>query len=314
MSMTDVAPLRAGLVAALALTLVAGQGAVQSAAAQDYGVVSKPNVPYVEHDGVKLAGDFYSPKGLDKAPVIIAVHGGGWQGGSPDAFKYFGPYLARHGYAVYAIRYRLSKPGAKSYPAAVYDVKAAIQFVRAKAADLGVDPARIALLGASAGAHLVSLVGIAANEPQFSTQYRDDPNAAVSPDVRAVVSFYGIYDMQAQWEHDLISRPADSITEKFIGVPPMKDRRVYFEASPDAYATVDKNRTRFMLIAGKEDDIVDPKQATDFLTLLKQAAFNANIALLPGAGHGWLGEPMDDPSSFISIVSPRVLRFLQTAL
>jgi hypothetical protein len=55
-----------------------------TAAAQDYGVVSKPNVPYVEHDGVKLAGDFYSPKGLDKAPVIIAVHGGGWQGGSPD--------------------------------------------------------------------------------------------------------------------------------------------------------------------------------------------------------------------------------------
>jgi acetyl esterase/lipase len=186
----DVAPLRAGLVAALALTLVTGQGAVQPAAAQDYGVISKPNVPYVEHDGVNLTGDFYAPKGLDKAPVIIAVHGGGWQGGSPDAFKYFGPYLARHGYAVYAIRYRLSKPGARSYPAAVYDVKAAIQFVRAKAADLGVDPARIALLGASAGAHLVSLVGIAGKEPQFSTQYRDDPNAAVSPDVKAVVSFY----------------------------------------------------------------------------------------------------------------------------
>jgi hypothetical protein len=64
MSMADVAPLRAGLVAALVLTLVAGQGAVQTAAAQDYGVVSKPNVPYVEHDGVKLTGDFTHPKGL----------------------------------------------------------------------------------------------------------------------------------------------------------------------------------------------------------------------------------------------------------
>jgi len=64
---------------------------------------TRPNVAYVEHDGVKLTGDFYAPKGLDKAPAIIAVHGGGWQAGSPDAFKYFGPWLARHGYAVYAI-------------------------------------------------------------------------------------------------------------------------------------------------------------------------------------------------------------------
>jgi acetyl esterase/lipase len=302
-------PARAAI-AAVALMLVAADGA----AAQGYGVVTRPNVPYVEHDGVKLTGDFYAPKGLDKAPVLIAVHGGGWQGGSPDAFKYFGPWLARNGYAVYAIRYRLSKPGVKSYPASTYDVKAAIQFVRAKAADLGVDPARIGLLGASAGAQLVSLVGVAGNEPQFSTLYRDDPNAAVSADVKAVVSFYGVYNMQAQWEHDLLSRPGDSITEKYLGVPPFKDRRVYFEASPDSYATVDKKRTRFMLIAGKEDDIVDPKQATDFLTLLKQAGFNASIALLPGAGHGWLGEPMDDPTTFISIVSPRVLRFLQTAL
>jgi acetyl esterase/lipase len=93
-------------------------------------VITRPGVPYVEHDGVKLTGDFYAPKGLDKAPAIIAVHGGGWQAGSPAAFKYFGPWLARHGYAVYAIRYRPSKPGVKSYRASVYDVKAAIQFVR----------------------------------------------------------------------------------------------------------------------------------------------------------------------------------------
>jgi acetyl esterase/lipase len=304
-------PARAGLaMVAVALTLLAAHGA----AAQGYGVVAKPGVQYVEHDGVKLTGDFYAPKGLDKAPVIIAVHGGGWQNGSPDAFKHLGPFLARNGYAVYAIRYRLAKPGVKSYPAAVYDVKAAIQFVRAKAADLGVDPARIALLGASAGAQLVSLVGVAGTEPQFSTLYRDDPNAAVSPDVKAVVSFYGIYDMQAQWEHDQIARPADQITEKFIGVPPMKDRRAYFESSPAAYATFDKNRPRFLLIAGKEDDIVNPKQATDFLTLLKQARFNANIVLLPGAGHGWIGEPMDDPTAFVSVVAPRVLRFLQAGL
>ena len=91
---------RAGFaVVALTLTFAAADGV----AAQDYGVITRPNVAYVEHDGVKLTGDFYAPKGLDRAPAIIAVHGGGWQAGSPDAFKYFGPWLARHGYAVYAI-------------------------------------------------------------------------------------------------------------------------------------------------------------------------------------------------------------------
>ena len=197
-----------------------------------------------------------------------------------------------------AIRYRLAKPGVKSYPQAVYDVKAAVQFVRAKAADLGVDPARIGAHGRVGGrASRRRWWGLPAGEPQFSSLYRDDPNAGVPADVKAVVSFYGIYDMQAQWEHDQLARPSDQITEKFLGMPPMKDRKVYFEASPAAYATVDKNRTRFFLIAGKEDDIVDPKQATDFLNLLKQAGFNANIALLPGAGAcldpGAGGRPVD---------------------
>lgn len=56
----------------------------QVAPAQTYGVTTKPGIEYVVHEGVKLTGDFYLPKGLDKAPVIVAVHGGGWQAGSPD--------------------------------------------------------------------------------------------------------------------------------------------------------------------------------------------------------------------------------------
>ncbi len=168
MRMTDWLPACAGA-AMVAATLGPSRGDGAGLCGRDAA-----DVPYVEHDGVKLTGNLYLPKGLDKAPILIAAHGGGWQGGNPDAFKLYGPYLAKHGYAVYAIRYRLAKPGAKSYPQAVYDVKAAIQFVRAKAAELNVDPARIGLMGASAGAHLVSLVGVAAGEPQFSSLYRDD--------------------------------------------------------------------------------------------------------------------------------------------
>src|ERR1700726_2108329 len=119
--------------------------ATQVAFAQTYAVTTRPNIEYVVHDGIKLTGDLYLPKGLDKAPVLVAVHGGGWTAGSPDSLNRWAPFMAHNGYAVFAVRYRLSKPGVKTYPAAVYDVKAAVQFVRAKAADLGVDPARIAL-------------------------------------------------------------------------------------------------------------------------------------------------------------------------
>src|SRR5258708_15000040 len=106
----------------------------------------------------------------------------------------------------------------------------------------------------------------------------------------------------------------DSTHERSIGVSPPRDRRIFFEAWPTAYATVDKNRTRFMLIHGKEDDIVDPKQATDFLVLLKQVGFTANIALVPGAGHAFINEPQDETISFSAQVAPRLLRFLKTAL
>src|SRR4051794_38881179 len=176
-----------------------------------YEVVTRSNIDFVEHDGVKLSGDLYSPKGLAKAPVVIAVHGGGWQNGTRASWKYAAPYLAKTGIAVFAVSYRLGKAGI--YPKEVYDVKAAIQFVRAKSADLSVDPDRIALMGGSAGGHLVSLVGLA--HDQFTSEYRNDPHAATPAGVKAVVAFYGVFDMVAQWQHDQVARPRDQITEKF---------------------------------------------------------------------------------------------------
>src|SRR5262245_42668784 len=240
---------------------------------------------------------------------------GGWQAGSRMIYRHWGPFLARHGYAVFAIGYRLSKPGTKSFPDAVYDVKAAVQFVRAKAGELGVDPERIALMGDSAGAHLAALTGLAAGEPQFSSEYRTDPNAAVPAGVKAVIAFYGVYDMLAQWEHDQIARPRDQITEKFLGGTPMLIRRTYFDASPISYATVDKNRTRFLLVYGMADDIVDPAtQSQKFLTALKQAGFFVRTVVLPGAGHFWVADPVDEPDSVGAQAAPGVLRFLQSSL
>lgn len=282
--------------------------------AETFEVVTRSDIPFAEHDGTRLVGDLYAPKGLDKAPVLLGVHGGGWQIGDRKFYTHWGSYLARNGYAVFAIEYRLMTPGSKTYPGAVYDVKAAVQYVRAKAGELGVDPDRIALMGDSAGAHLSALVALAGAEPAFSAQYRDDPHSSVSHAVKAVVGVYGVYDMLGQWEHDQIARPRDQITEKFLGASPMTSRKVFFESSPTSYATVDKNATRFLLVYGTNDDIVDSEtQSAAFLTALKQAQFVARAVVVPGAGHFWVTDPIE-PGSFGAYAGPKVLLFLKAWL
>ena len=299
---------------ALSMALCAVRLFANPALAQPGEVTSLDNVDYVAHDGVKLTGDLYLPKdtkaGVAKTPLIIAIHGGGWQGGSPAAYQHWGPYLARNGYGMFVIRYRLGKPG--TYPKAVYDVKAAIQFIRAKAGDLDVDPDRIGLWGDSAGGHLAALAGLAAD--QYTAEYRNDPHAGVPVNVKTVVGFYGVYDLLAQWHHDQIARPRDQIAEKFLGASPMQNRKLYFESSPISYATVDRNKTSFMLVNGTADDIVDPAQSQQFWEALNQAGIYSRRIVIPGAGHFFCSDPHDEPGSFSGLAAPRVLRFLQERL
>jgi acetyl esterase/lipase len=286
--------------------------------AQTYEVTVRQSVEFAVHDGVKLVGDLYVPQltnGRDKAPVMVGVHGGGWQQGDRSLYKYWGPFLAQHGIALFAIEYRLSKPDKATYPQAVHDVRAAVQFVRGRAGELGLDPDRIGLQGDSAGGHLASLVGLAGDSELFAGAYRDDAHASASTRVKAVVSVYGVYDLAAQWNHDLSPRPRESITTKFLGKHLYDDRRIYFDASPLSHVTTRMNATSFYLAWGTEDDIVDPAtQAVPFRDALKQAGYFVRTATVPGAPHFWSSEPIDAPSSYSGFVAPRVLRFLQEKL
>jgi acetyl esterase/lipase len=296
-----------GLFAALALLFSIGH-----ASAAVYEFTTQTGIVYAEHDGAKLVGDLYHPKGLTKAPVLVAIHGGGFQAGSKSFYVYWGAFLARNGYAVFAIDYRLGKPGA--YPAAVYDSKAAIQFIRAKAAEFDLDPNRIGLIGDSSGAYLAALAALAAD--QFTAAYTDDPFAATPANVKAVVGFYGAYDLLAQWKHELVSYPGAGYVEKFLGASPMQNRRIYFEASPISYATVDRNKVRFLLIHGTDDDVIDPEsQSGAFLTALTQAGFFVRRIVIPGAGHFWISDPFEgEPRSFSATAVPRLMRFLDSSL
>src|SRR5215469_870264 len=114
-------------------------------------------ITYATHDGVALQGDLYLPAGPGPFPVIVNVHGGYWRRGSRDTFQYWGPYLAARGYAGFTIGYRLTQPRLKTYPEAVHDVRAAVQFMRGRAAEFRLDGERFALWGNSAGAQLGAL-------------------------------------------------------------------------------------------------------------------------------------------------------------
>jgi len=278
------------------------------------GVTIYNGIAYANHNGVELQGDFYLPKDAKTAPALVAIHGGGWVAGVRTAFQYWGPYLAARGIAVFAISYRLATK-TKTFPEAVQDVLAGMQFVRGKAGAFGIDPARIGLIGASAGAHLAALAALSGKK--FLGAYPHDPFAATDTAVKALVGVYGVYDMHAMWCSLQVQdgRNSDNKVEKFIGAPPMANRQTYFDASPVSYATYANNAIGVLLATGTNDDLVDPKTQTEpFQLALKQAGFFVRPCIVAGAPHYWMNDPIEEPGSLSGFLAPRLMRFLAERL
>lgn len=273
-----------------------------------------PGLTYATHDGIALLGDLYVPKGAAPFPVLVALHGGGWVQGVRGVWQYWGPYLAAHGYALFAISYRLAKTGQKTFPQAVHDAMAAVQFVRGSAAEFKLDGDRVGLMGASAGANLAALAALG-GETVFKGGYPQDAHAGQSTKVKVLVGVYGVYDVLQMWQSYQATSPRENNIEKFLGVGPMENRRIYFEASPISYAVTANNQIAVLLACGTEDDLVDRRANTDaFLTALKQAGFFARTLVLQGAGHYWMNDPIDEPTSHTGFMAPRLLRFLAEKL
>ncbi len=281
----------------------------------DERVTIHGGVAYANHDGVELVGDLYLPndaKAAQAAPALVAVHGGGWVQGARSAFQYWGPYLALRGIATFAIGYRFAVKS-KMFPEAVQDVRAGVQFLRGKSGAFGIDPQRIGLIGASAGAHLAALVALGGDN--FAGGYPQDAFAAVDAGVKALIGVYGIYDAVAMWTNYQVQGGRDNNFEKFMGCAPMQNRQLYFDASPISYATFANNAIGVLLVTGTEDALVDRKTQTDpFELALKQAGFFVRPCIVPGAPHYWMNDPIDEPGSLSGFLAPRLLRFLAERL
>lgn len=227
----------------------------------------RTDVVYGEASGEKLLLDAFTPAGTGPFPICILVHGGGWvRGDKHNNFRTLLGPLGEAGFAWFSINYRLAPK--HRYPACVEDVEAAIRWVKARAADYKGDPRRIALIGESAGGHLVSLVGV---------------RAKADTRVAAVVAFYAPTDLALQAS---VSLRTPAWATALFGITAMDHtaRKTIREASPISH--VGEGLPPFLLVHGSADERVAVSQSRQFQARLKSAGNACDLFLVEGAGHG----------------------------
>jgi len=299
---------------ALAVIVVACSSAASSAAsAPSATAVPSPTVPSAGQPGSPPAAaysnvayastsssqvlDIWMPDGATgPVPLVIFVHGGAFAGGdkSMDVESGNVASVLAAGYAAASLNYRLS--GEARFPAAVQDVKAAVRFLRANASQYGLDPDRFAAWGASAGGHLVAMIGTTGDQETVL----DDPslgNIGVSSAVQAVVDFFGPTDF-LQMDAQFGSAPppackgqvraydsADSPVSLFLGgaIQTVQDQAA--AANPITYIATAKTLPVFLIAHGDSDCEVPNQQSQILHEALQAAGARATFNLVRGTGH-----------------------------
>ena len=208
------------------------------------------------------------------APALIFIHGGSWKSGHKEDYKVYTLDFAKRGYVTVAMSYRLLPK--YHYPDCVEDVKCAVKWIRAHASDYNIDPENIALIGASAGGHLATLVGYSSDSPVFDKQCNAD---SISSKVQAVVDFYGPVDFTADF-----SQEADKLLNNFMDQTYDENPLLYKQASPIEYVSKDDPPT--LIFHGTIDDLVPVEQSDLLKTELDKAGVTNEYYRLKGWPHG----------------------------
>jgi len=225
-------------------------------------------VKFAAPDGLPLVLDIYRPVGEGPFPVLVQVHGGAWQRGGRSDNETFARYFASHGYVVFAIEYRHAPRF--PWPAALEDTRAALTWIEAQCVTFGGDPARIAVIGRSAGAHLAMLAA-------YAGQAR----------VAAVVNYYGPADLAKGWREPPQPDPIGvrGVLEAFLSGTPEQQPRAYREASPITYVSGAAPPT--LHIYGRRDHAVLPVFGRDLHARLREAGARSVYLEIPWAEHAF---------------------------
>ncbi len=258
--------------AILFLFLSAGVASAQKEPKLPDGTTADRNVAYGTHERQKL--DVYVPKGDGPFPLVLWVHGGAWQGGSKDGGN---PTLGllNAGYAVASTNYRLSQQAA--YPAQIHDVKAAVRHLRANAKKYKLDPARFGAAGASAGGHLVALLGTSGDVTDLDG---DGANKDVSSKVSCVLDFFGPTDLT----RFPASAKGPGPIEKLLGGPAAEKKDLAAKANPITF--ISKADPPILIVHGDKDPTVPLGQSELLHEALKKGGVDSTLKVIPGAQHG----------------------------
>jgi acetyl esterase/lipase len=228
------------------------------------------DLPYVTGGTARQKLDLYVPANARGLPLVVWIHGGGWQTGTKDAPPALG-LLWKGGYAVASLEYRFSSDAI--FPAQIEDAKAAIRWLRTHAAEHGIDPNRIGVWGFSAGGHLAALLGTSGESKAFDR----GENLNVSSRVQAVCDFSGPIDLTK------FKETRDSGLERLLGGPVSQRRPLAAQASPLTY--VSKAAPPFLIVHGERDELVPPAQGKLLEEALKRVGADVTFHVCPGAGH-----------------------------
>lgn len=243
------------------------------------------NLEYIPSGGERNRLDLYLPSnGTNLAPVIVWVHGGAWLSGSKDecpARRFVG-----RGYAVASINYRLSHQAV--FPAQIEDCKAAVRWLRAHATEHQLDQERFAAWGASAGGHLVALLGATGDTNLFDK----GENLDQSSRVQAVVDWFGPTDFTQMSTYSPTNSPfdhdaPDSPESLLIGGAIQRNKRKAAAANPVTY--VSKADPPFLIMHGNRDNLVPYQQSELLRDALQSAGVPVTLKIIEGAGHGFGG-------------------------
>lgn len=237
------------------------------------------NLVYAEAGNRKLLLDIYKPANKKDPYLIVWIHGGAWRSGSKESPPLG---LLSAGYAIASVDFHLSTEA--PYPAQVFDIKAAIRFLRGNARQYGYRKDKIIIWGASSGGHLAALVGTTNNNNELEGTLGN--YASESSSVQGVVDFYGpanLLTILSQSTPHGISVRAPAM-EILFGKPVEQVQEIARKASP--VYQVDKSDPPMLIVHGDQDNQVPVNQSIELMEAYKKNNLKVQLEYIAGAGHG----------------------------
>jgi acetyl esterase/lipase len=273
--------------------------AISLSVADESSMVSTRGIAYGSGSGSNETNlDVYASPDAHERPVVVYVHGGGWAAGDKANVDLKPGFFVENGYVFVSVNYRLTPD--VGFPTHVEDVAVAIRWVHDHIVDYGGDPSQIDLMGHSAGAHLVALIG---TDPRYLKAVGLGLwaiHAVVPLDTQA----YDLAALAAESGGSLPSLYAATFTQK---------PAAWADASPIAHVTYGTNVPPMIVAVsrgvGESPNRHRVEQSQSFVAALREAGVEAEIVVSLGQSHNDINRQFGEPGDR---VSNRVLAFLQS--